>query len=431
MKHLLAALLFLFCTVQWGQSQNYTSFFTGDTSDVQMNGQFGIVLAGGGSDNDDAMRWMLRRAHGGDVLVLRASGSSGYNSYFFSQLGVPVNSVETILFRNRQASFDSYVLRRINEAEIIFLAGGDQTDYYEYWKNTPVADILQQSIKNQTKVVGGTSAGMMILTDLVYIPESSGVISSEALANPYHPFMNNISYDGFVKSEILKHTFFETHFDQRNRSGRLVAFMARASKDEGIRARAIACNEVTAICIDEDYKAYIFGEHPQYPDFVYFLEANCESDGQPQTVTSQTPLNWTRPDGRAIIVQKMAGKQDGAPVFDLKQWKAISESTIEYWQVTNGTLEKTSGTSHLCSLVSSTDETSKTKSNQTVIYPNPTNGYLHFTHSSLVEVYNLQSAMILTTSNADRIDTSGFNPGMYILRLKNGQLQAEVRFVVY
>lgn len=55
---------------------------TGNPDDAEVNIQPSFVLAGGGTDNDDAMRWMLTRAKGGDVLVLRASGSNGYNNYF-------------------------------------------------------------------------------------------------------------------------------------------------------------------------------------------------------------------------------------------------------------------------------------------------------------------------------------------------------------
>ena len=62
--------------------QSYTSWILGDTIDVVTNDrQPGVVLAGGGMD--DAMRWMLQRADGGDVVVIRASGEDLYNKYFF------------------------------------------------------------------------------------------------------------------------------------------------------------------------------------------------------------------------------------------------------------------------------------------------------------------------------------------------------------
>ena len=43
-------------------------------------------MMGGATEDDNAMKWFLERANGGDVLILRASGSDGYNQYLYSQL---------------------------------------------------------------------------------------------------------------------------------------------------------------------------------------------------------------------------------------------------------------------------------------------------------------------------------------------------------
>jgi cyanophycinase-like exopeptidase len=412
-----------------GDAQNFTSFMTGDSSDVLVDIQPGLILAGGGTDNNNAMRWMLRRAQGGDVLVLRASGNNGYNNYLFSQLGVAVNSVETIVFGNRAASFDPYVIRRIMEAEIIFIAGGDQTVYFEYWKDTPVAELLNEYTQNRKKIIGGTSAGMMILTDLVYLPVSSGVTSSEALGDPYHSFTKNLNYTNFIGSALFQHTFFESHFDQRNRGGRLMTFMARASKDSGIRARAIACNEVTALCIDENDIAYVFGAHPQYPDFVYFLEANCEADGNPQTVLPQTPLHWVMPDKRAVIVQKMAGKTDGSLAFDLKLWRPVNTADIEYWQVSNGVLEKESATDPKCSLISSLSD-SKSSENVPQVSPNPTNGLIQFPESDSAILFDINGVKVLESRHTNQLDTAGLKSGIYILHLEGNQGKRQIKIIV-
>ena len=65
-------------------SQGYTNWIVGDTADVQPGTvQPGTVLAGGGGDNDTAMQWMLSRAGGGDVVVIRASGSDGQTTGHF------------------------------------------------------------------------------------------------------------------------------------------------------------------------------------------------------------------------------------------------------------------------------------------------------------------------------------------------------------
>ena len=56
--------------------QPYTSYFTGITSDAEVDALGGICLMGGATENDEAMKWFLQRAIGGDILVLRASGSN-------------------------------------------------------------------------------------------------------------------------------------------------------------------------------------------------------------------------------------------------------------------------------------------------------------------------------------------------------------------
>ena len=123
----IAGIVFPFLSVLFSNcasAQNYTSYFTGDTADVSVNTIPGIVLMGGASENDSAMIWFLEQSGGGDVVVLRASGSNGYNNYMYSQLGVVVNSVQTIVFNQAAASFDHYVIRQLANAEALWFAGG-------------------------------------------------------------------------------------------------------------------------------------------------------------------------------------------------------------------------------------------------------------------------------------------------------------------
>jgi hypothetical protein len=61
--------------------QNYTSYFTGNATNFDTTTNGGICLMGGSTEDDEAMKWFLNKANGGDVLVIRASGSNGYNSY--------------------------------------------------------------------------------------------------------------------------------------------------------------------------------------------------------------------------------------------------------------------------------------------------------------------------------------------------------------
>lgn len=97
----------------------------------------GALLAGGGGDVDSAMRWFLRKAAGGDVIVFRNAengttdlddpDADRYNAYMYSQLGVFVDSVETILFNGKWISENPVVIDKVRKAEAIFFSGGDQS----------------------------------------------------------------------------------------------------------------------------------------------------------------------------------------------------------------------------------------------------------------------------------------------------------------
>ncbi len=67
------------------------------------------------------------------------------------------------------------------------MAGGDQSQYLDYWVGTPIQSIIQQ--KSKTITIGGTSAGCMVLGNWVYTGANGSITSAEALANPFSKFM--------------------------------------------------------------------------------------------------------------------------------------------------------------------------------------------------------------------------------------------------
>ena len=64
---------------------------------------------------------------GGDFVVLRASGADDYNDYIFKLCHC--DSVETIVFDKGAATSDPFVIETIRNAEALFIAGGDQSNY--------------------------------------------------------------------------------------------------------------------------------------------------------------------------------------------------------------------------------------------------------------------------------------------------------------
>lgn len=154
MTKLIVACWFVFELLMTASGANlpkaYTSWRVGSPNDFKLpdesvlNG--GILLAGGSTDQDSAMRWFLRKALGGDVIVFRNAAinapasnyptADAYNPYLYSQLGVSVNSVETILLNTKSVANDPEVYDKVKNAEAIFFTGGDQATYYTLIKDS-------------------------------------------------------------------------------------------------------------------------------------------------------------------------------------------------------------------------------------------------------------------------------------------------------
>jgi len=150
---------------------HYELWRYGSPDEVVVTHLPGAVLIGGGPDCEAAFQHFILNANGGDLLVLRASGGDDYNQWIY-ELSLnnpalkPLNSVTTIKWLGRQASFDANVINQIRNAAAVFFAGGDQSNYIDYWQQTPVQSILQDKLVDTT--MGGTSAGLAIMGNYIY-----------------------------------------------------------------------------------------------------------------------------------------------------------------------------------------------------------------------------------------------------------------------
>lgn len=265
------------------------------------------------------MVWFLNKANGGDVVVLRASGSDGYNNCFYTDLGVTINSVRTFVINNEAGATDAYVLDKIEKAEAIWFAGGDQYNYVNFFKDNAVETALNDFINVKQGVIGGTSAGMAILGSAYFSAENGTVTNAQALSNPYHNRMT-LGYHDFFEAPFLENVITDTHYDDPDRRARHTTFLARFSKDNNERSYGIACNEYTAVCIENDGKAYVYGDYPNYEEHAFFLQTNCAlTDYLPENCTSGNALNWNK-NGEAIKVYKVPGMTNGENYFDLSDW---------------------------------------------------------------------------------------------------------------
>jgi cyanophycinase len=203
-----------------------------------------------------------------------------------------VDSVETLVIPSREAAADPFVLDRVSRAEALFIAGGDQSNYINYWKGTPLQTVIEELIARNVPI-GGTSAGLAVLGEFDFAALNGTVTSAQALSDPYDRRMT------------------------RDRMGRLLTFVARIVRDgcdgwESVgSARGIGLDVETALVIDDGFaKRLGIGS-------AYFLSPTIA----PTVCESKQPLTF-----RNVMVERLSGSGR----FDLRHWSSPGNATTQY-----------------------------------------------------------------------------------------------------
>jgi cyanophycinase len=229
-------LLALFALLSLPLHAELRRYLTGDPADVAppLHGPV-LHLAGGGTDVDAAFQEVIDRVRGChdcaakiDVVVLRASGSNGYNDYLQAMHGV--DSVETLVITDLASASDAHVVEAVRHAEYVFFSGGDQCNYVRFFLPGAVLAALRE-LYARGGAIGGTSAGMAIMGEAVYDAcNDASATSANALRDPYN---DEISFTTHLFDwPFLGDVITDTHFAQRDRMGRLFAFLARQLREQ-------------------------------------------------------------------------------------------------------------------------------------------------------------------------------------------------------
>lgn len=236
------------------------TFVSGHKVDVQTTPRGGALLAGGGTDSPDGMRWLLSQGgvppNGGfgDVVVLRASGADGYHRMLM-ELGA--NSVRSFVITSVEAANSASVQRAIEQAEVVFIAGGDQSRYVKYWTGTALQRAVDARVANGYPI-GGTSAGLAVLSGFVYAAFNVSSTSVKVLASPYDSSVTITP--ALFRVPMLSNLITDSHFAVRDRMGRLVTFLARLQQDGmAVAPRGIGIDEKSAVGVAPNGIATVFG----------------------------------------------------------------------------------------------------------------------------------------------------------------------------
>jgi len=278
----------------------------GSSTDKVTPTDAGYLLMGGGVDLDEAFTTLCTKAHGGDVVILRSHGGDDYNPYINGLC--KLNSVTTLVIRSRQAAERPVVSETIRHAEAIFIAGGDQSEYIRFWKGTPVQAEVNEALHRGVPI-GGTSAGLAVLGEYIFTAMHDTAVTAKVLPDPFH---KTVTLERtFLDIPLLRGTITDTHFDTRDRMGRLMVFMARILASDGMpQLHAIAVDEKGAVDLEPDGSAHVVGTRA-----AYFLTAH-----PPAKIAPKEPLNF----GPVEVYRLL---KYGS--FDVKSWQGTGGEGYE------------------------------------------------------------------------------------------------------
>lgn len=223
---------------------------TGNGNDSTATPLGGLALVGGAEDGFTALfQWVATRANGGDVVILQASGDSAYyNDQISSQTPAP-NSVTTLVLNTAGDANNAAWATLLQNAEAIYIGGGDQGQYISQWRGTAVGDALVAKAGTCRNADGcamiGTSAGMHVLGEVDYTAIRTSAFSSVVLPNPRHKTISEVADTPLEMGETLawpgiqmfdgsflnvQTGIMDTHFEARDRMGRWLIMMAKTGK---------------------------------------------------------------------------------------------------------------------------------------------------------------------------------------------------------
>ena len=307
--------------------------------------QGSVMLVGGGGENygswsDDPYNWFVEKAGNGKIINIDVDEASEWYPDYFISLGANLNSHNLQIATVENAN-NPFIYQELLSADGIFIEGGDQWDYISTWKNTLVQTAIEY-VYNNGGVIGGTSAGLAILGEVVFDAQYGSLTSDQAAYNPYH-YRVSIT-DDFLS--ILPGVFTDSHFNDRGRLGRLAVMIARRNQDFEEDLLGIGVEYKTAFCIDENMIGTVHGkmvtiihqtdsseiqciinEPPRFTNILF----NQLLDGVQYSLETREVIaygNWIEPFEPEVIT---------APVFTQLTLNGSESSTANFGQyVING-----------------------------------------------------------------------------------------------
>jgi len=218
-----------------------------------------LMLAGGAGESaggwsDEPYAWVVGHASNKRMAIISYNcDETDWIPNYFKSFGAV--AAKNFCIPNKSTANQQWLYDSLITYNGIFIKGGDQWNYYNYYKGTKTQEALQFIFDNGG-VLSGTSAGTMILSPIIFTAQVASVDPAVAIANAYS---SQITLANDFLKTIPGNYIFDTHFIERGRFGRLPAFMASWYKKQGENTIGIGIDDHTALCIEPNGSAVVYG----------------------------------------------------------------------------------------------------------------------------------------------------------------------------
>ncbi len=214
-----------------------------------------ILLVGGGGEKNNVNGWSVpayKWAVQGKRVAVIGSSTGSLAPYLKQYCGAAFAKEFAVASRD---SADSQVLfDTLMTYQAIFFRGGDQYDYYSYYKGTRL-QLAAETLFTNGGTLAGTSAGMHILSSVIFTAKKGTVYPYEAIENPNNSYMT-LADDFF---DFFPNYLFDTHFAERARFARLAGFLAKYSLTNQKNVIGLGLDDMTCMAVDTNNIGTVYG----------------------------------------------------------------------------------------------------------------------------------------------------------------------------
>ena len=215
----------------------------------------------------------------------------------------------------------------VENADAIFIKGGDQGEYFDKWNATLLETHIRSVVQTRAGAIGGTSAGAMSQAQYC-LCGGADLISADVLADAKTSYLNDVSQPGTsgIHADFLNFVpgvYVETHYTQRARMVRMIGVLARAVDDFGNHALlGIGLEQKTGVVIQNGIAEVIgVGEVAFIKETaqsvlrrdagrpLYYTHLNLDrlTEGWKFDLAARAPITSTLPAGVSAVTYPGAG----------------------------------------------------------------------------------------------------------------------------